>query len=108
MKLQITLLIALFSSVAYCETPYDKFSASKNFTNQTIMVWDYADNIQAACEAKSKEYGNAGFGYAIDACSFRFQNKSKQYVGHVITSKTVDMWTIGHEMRHCFQGEFHK
>jgi hypothetical protein len=109
MKKISVLIILLICCQSYAdETPYDKFSTAKNFTNQTIMLWDYVDDLQKACESKSREYGNSGFGYRIDACSFRFQNKSHQYVCHIITAKKVDMWTIGHEMRHCFQGEFHK
>lgn len=108
MNLYIILLLLVTSASFASETPYDKFPASNNFTDRTIMVWDYADNVQAACESKSRELGNKGFGYAVDACSFRYKNKNNQHVCYVVTSKTVDMWTIGHEMRHCFQGEFHK
>jgi|688.fasta_scaffold500075_2 hypothetical protein len=109
MQIIIFLAVFLIYRPSYAnESPYDKFSTSKNFTNQTIMLWDQADDIQKACESKSREYGNSGFGYPIEACSFRFKNKGNQYICHVITAKKVDMWTVGHEIRHCFQGEFHK
>jgi hypothetical protein len=109
MQIIIFLAVFLIYRPSYAnESHYDKFSTSKNFTNQTIMLWDQADDIQKACESKSREYGNSGFGYPIEACSFRFKNKGNQYICHVITAKKVDMWTVGHEIRHCFQGEFHK
>lgn len=106
--MRILLLLLISFSTAFAETPYEKFSTYDNFTNKTIMVWEQVDNIQEACEAASRKYGNGGYGYKIDACSFWFKNNKGEDVCRVLTPKQVNMWTIGHEMRHCFQGRFHE
>ena len=101
-----TLLVAqlflAFKSYGFSEDPTTMFSASKNFTNQTTVTWETVDNVQEACEKGSRKRGYGGFKYPVEACSF--WNKS---TCHVITAKKVNFHTLGHEIRHCFQGAFH-
>lgn len=78
------------------------FPASKNITNQTNVRWEAVDNVQAACEKGSHRRGYGGFNYPVEACSFWDKSTC-----HVITAKKVNLHTLGHEIRHCFQGAFH-
>ena len=102
------ILLFFISTAVLAESPFDEFSTKKNYTDQTIMHWEQADDIQVACNKASKKYGTEGFKILIDACSFQYKDFFKRDVCHIITKKQTSMWTIGHEMRHCFQGEFHK
>jgi hypothetical protein len=102
-----TLLIALMgvvcNSYGYYEDPHQSFPTSKNTTNKTTVTWESVDDVQAACEKGSHKRGYGGFNYPVEACSF-WNNSSC----HVITAKRVNFHTLGHEIRHCFQGDFHK
>ena len=100
----ILLPVTVFSQA---ESPYDKFSAKKNFTDKTTVTWEYVSgDINKRCDEESKNVGNNGFSYKLDACSFWIKGASG-HTCHIITTEAVDMWTVGHEIRHCFQGEFH-
>jgi hypothetical protein len=91
------------NSYAYYENPHESFPTSKNFTNKTTVTWESVNNVQAACEKTSRERGFGGFNIAVEACSFWDSSNC-----HVITAKSVNFHTLGHEIRHCFQGKFHE
>ncbi len=78
------------------------FDVKDNLVSESIILWQAADNVQKACEAESRKRGLGGFAYAVEACSF--WNGS---VCLIITSKKPTMRILGHETRHCFQGNFH-
>lgn len=84
------------------QDPESKFSTTKNFTNTSTITWKIVDNVQQSCEAESRRRGNGGFGYTVDACSF-WQGSTCT----IITGKTSTLHEIGHELRHCFQGNYH-
>lgn len=91
---------------AYEDDPRKLFLVEKSFANESLIAWRTVSNVQEACEAESKKRGNGGFGYSVAACSF--WGKSGDYsVCTIITAKSVDLTTLGHETRHCFQGAFH-
>ena len=91
------------------ENPYDLFSTKTNYTTDSTVHWETVatKDVQKTCEATSRKYGLNGYGFALDACSFQYK-KNGQHVCHVITANNVNMWTVGHEIRHCFQGAYHK
>ena len=112
MKKALAILLAVASLPAAAQfhvwdNPTTPFSTNKNFTTRSIVSWIPVDNVQKACEAESRRRGNGGFGYVLEACSFWDKNSQGQDQCTVITSKKPDMHTIGHEVRHCFQGNFH-
>ncbi len=91
---------------AYTDDPRKLFPANQNSASEALIAWRTANNVQAECEAESKKRGIGGFGYSVAACSF--WSKSGSYsVCTIITAKSVDLTTLGHETRHCFQGGFH-
>jgi len=70
---------------------------------QTITVtWKSVPNVQQSCESISKQRGLGGFGYAVDACAFWHKDQCLIVTGH-----QTSMHQLGHELRHCFMGEFH-
>lgn len=102
-QLLLTFMLSLsLNSHAYKEDPHKVFSTSKNLTNQITVKWDAVDNVQAACEKASHKRGHGGFNFPVQACSFWNMSTC-----HIITAKKVNLHTIGHEIRHCFQGSFH-
>jgi hypothetical protein len=84
------------------KNPEAKFDASTLLTSKTTISWFRVDNVQATCEKESRKRGLGGFGYAISACSF-WQGDNCQ----IFTGKKTTMHELGHETRHCFQGNFH-
>jgi len=94
---------------AYYENPHQQFDMTNNMTNKTTITFRQVDNVTAECERESRRRGQGGFGYAVDACSFWNGNRllgSDECV--IITPKTANFHTIGHEVRHCLQGAWHK
>lgn len=104
------LALALLSSTAMAYESYDNaevpFDAAHNMTGQTTITWRTVDNVQKECEAESRRRGFNGFGYPLAACSWQNHERGEECL--IITSKHPNMHTLGHEMRHCFQGEWHK
>ena len=99
-------LLATSVIASAAESPYDKFSGKANFTNSTSVKWIQVANVLDTCNTESKRRGFPEYKIAIDGCSFWDTN----FLGHsciIITPLTTDFWTLGHELRHCFQGRFH-
>jgi hypothetical protein len=107
MRITFILLMLTFITSAYAESPYDKFSTADNYTNKVTVEWQSADDIQTACNKQRTDNGEQPYTYAVQACSIWYANGQKSTCT-IITSKNVSMWSIGHEIRHCFQGAFHK
>jgi hypothetical protein len=101
-------LISITSIASGDESPYDKFSAAGNITNVSNISWEYVTNVQQSCDQQRVREGGKPYAYKVQACSTWGTNLLGQHFCHIITGKTVDMWTLGHEIRHCFKGSFHK
>ena len=89
------------------ENPHEVFSMSTNHSNKVTISFVQAGNVQATCDAESKKRGLGGFLEAVEACSFWSASK----VGNectIVTAKKTNYHTLGHEVRHCLQGNFHK
>lgn len=108
MKSKILLLSLLtFPCLATAENPNANFDASHNMTNQTKIEWRQIKEIQKGCNDESKKRGLGGFKIAVDACSFWDKGVLGDYC-LIITEPNTSMAILGHEVRHCFQGAFHK
>jgi hypothetical protein len=108
MKRLLALLVMLVcsSALAFRDDPLQSFGTGKNFTNQTAITWLPVNNVQVRCEAESRKRGLGGFGYSVEACAF-WDKSYGQHICTIITSKETNMHTLGHEVRHCFQGSWH-
>ena len=80
------------------------FDMKKNKEDSVKITIQYVDkkNVKNACDRKSRELGNNGFTEEPMACTFWWGSKC-----HIIVARHVDMRTIGHEVLHCFQGNWH-
>ena len=85
------------------DDPNAKFNATNTITNQTIVTWKRVDNVIEGCTAESKKLGVAVIKTPILACSFWTKTSCT-----IITGKTTTQHSLGHELRHCFQGDWHK
>lgn len=107
MKKLLAILVAVNfgSAQAYLGTwndPLRGFDASKNQKEKITLNWRTVDNVVEACNAHSKSLGFTQPLGPLTACSF-WQGSSCT----IITSKTPTMHEIGHELRHCYQGNWH-
>jgi hypothetical protein len=110
MELQMKQLVAIFA-IAFFATnstaqewadPMARFDAKKNQHETVRLTWIYADNVNQACDRESRRRGFGGYGFSVEACSFWDNN-----VCTIITKKRPNGHELGHEVRHCFQGNYH-
>jgi|APCry1669189241_1035207.scaffolds.fasta_scaffold133894_1 hypothetical protein len=99
----VLIIYPAFSS-AYSEDPHHQFDMTHNSTDKVEITFRYATDITKACDAESKKRGLGGMPYSVDACSFWNWSHSECLI---ITPKTANFHTVGHEVRHCLQGNWH-
>jgi hypothetical protein len=99
----LILLLTSFLSFAFEDNPNTLFDTGSNYTNESRIKWTPVENLQETCERESRKRGFGGFNYSIKACTFFDGNKCD-----IFTSKNLNMHTLGHEVRHCFQGNYHR
>jgi hypothetical protein len=105
------LVLLMFAGTVHAS---ERFSTNSNFVTTSTIKWIQVDIVFEACDAESKNRGNGGFarlgkGLKMDGCAFWSDpTPNKTNVCTVITAKNTDHDTVGHEFRHCFQGNFHK
>jgi hypothetical protein len=103
-----TLLLALSLAIAtpaaaIVDNPHTPIDAKKNRYKSITLTWRYADNVQAACNKEGFRRGfKEEFPNKIEACAYWRENNCL-----IITKRTTNMHTIGHEVLHCFQEHFH-
>lgn len=106
MKIKVSLIIAFFvmspNVLAFNDDPNAMFSTSGNYTESSTIQWTPVDNVQKTCDMESKKRGFGGISWPVKACSFFNGNRCDIY-----TAKQLNMHTLGHEVRHCFQGSWH-
>ena len=83
------------------------FDARKNITARTYITWEQARDVEGRCNEESRRRGFNGFKVPLEACSFWGKVQDTD-VCHIITENKLTHDTLGHEVRHCFQGDFHK
>jgi hypothetical protein len=98
------LLSSNSSSAGDWRNPDAKFDAGKKMSETVSLSWRTVDDIQKACELESRRRGNGGFGYSVEACSF-WNSQGTECT--IITRNISSLHEIGHELRHCFQGNYH-
>lgn len=104
--LVVTLFLQSHAGLAYGDVvrddPYDLFDATE-YTNRTVAVrWETTDNVLARCNEEAMKRGFATGQQQIQACA--------QWDGGsclIVTNEQASMHTVGHEIRHCFQGAWH-
>lgn len=102
MKVLVALLLLLSAAISPADTlrvGQDDliFNASPNHTPK-IIEWIIVEDLDQACYGKPK---NPGQGELRGCAKF---NKTKCFV---YTKKQTTLANLGHEMRHCFEGQWH-
>lgn len=106
--LMLILMIGLASQSMAQDDPYlsatEKYDATKKMTETSKITWITVDtkDVLKTCKAKSEELGAKNNFVNPRACSFWTKNYCI-----VITSKTPILGSLEHEIRHCFQGDWH-
>ena len=90
------------ASAALEKSPTEMYSVAKLVTHQTTITVLVVDDVRKGCEAESHRRNLGGFKHAFDACSFWNEETCTIVVG-----KRTNNDILGHEFRHCIQGNFH-
>lgn len=109
MKKLLALLMLSFSVIAgeeygtYDDSPYKKFDARKNNYSSMTITWRTSSNVSKECtllmtitNKQKPKITN------FDGCAYWNGDKCI-----IITDKKTSLHTLGHEIRHCFQGAWH-
>jgi len=103
----VLLLAASVAHAEYHDEPFKEFDATQRLTNKSTITWVTVDDVDKACNAESIKRGKGGFGrLSMYACSF-WDKTGDTTTCTIITGKTTRMTDVGHEVRHCFQGNWH-
>jgi hypothetical protein len=112
MMKKILVILACFSNAAfaYNENPHQPFDMTHNINDNIKIEFRQAVNVNQACDEESHRRGLGGIPYKVEACSFwntaGLLTKANSTC-LIITEPNTNMHTLGHELRHCLQGEFH-
>ena len=102
-SLLISLLICSNASAQWFN-PDAAFSTKDNVGETVLITWKPVDNVQKVCQDEYKSRGFGGFNYKVDACSFwNFATRTCT----IYTKKNPTIHDVGHEIRHCYQGNYH-
>jgi len=104
---KVIILLTALNTFAAEDNPYEKFSTSKNITFKSTITWRVVSNVQAECDKESKRLAGKKFNYQVLGCSF-WEEVEGNSTCTIITGKTTTMFSLGHETRHCFQGNWHE
>ena len=89
------------------ENPHEQFNITKLNSNKITVTFITTKDVRAVCDAESKKRGFGGFKHSVEACSF-WSGSSNDNTCTVVLPTVSNYHTIGHEIRHCMQGDFHK
>ena len=64
-----------------------------------IIEWIVVRNLENACYGKTKQQGQG----ELFGCA-KFNNKKC----YIYTKKRTSLSNLGHELRHCFEGQWHQ
>jgi 5,10-methenyltetrahydromethanopterin hydrogenase len=79
---------------------FEAVSSEQRLTNKTMVTWELVDDIDAFCK---KRNDNIPKDNIVLACAI----PTKQYC-KIYTASVTSMSALGHEIRHCFEGAWHK
>ena len=105
-KIIVLCTLAAFSlaQAQFVESPTAPFPTKENEHETMLITWKPVDNVQKICQDEYKRRGFGGFNYKVDACSFwNFATRTCT----IYTKKNPTLHDVGHEIRHCYQGNYH-
>ena len=105
-------ILALFATIFYTnvlaswDDPLAPFSTKANVYKTVKVTWIPVDNVSKTCidegRKRLKDFSNRDWAPEGDACSFWVGNECT-----IFTKKSPTMHDLGHELRHCFQHNWH-
>ena len=96
----------MFAYGEVVETPYDMFSLENSQAKTTIISIKVVKNIEETCRKLGSKRAHQLTSKYVEACSM-WSLSGSQSTCTIFTAKDIDFWILGHEVRHCFQGNFH-
>ncbi len=78
---------------------------SARVMNEVKVRWEVRENVAAVCSGAAKLSSAQAWMTPPVACAI-WNVASKECV--IITGKQVSHVELGHELRHCFEGNFHR
>jgi hypothetical protein len=102
MKAIVYILVSFLGGCAafLLGTPFQAMNINDRITNQTIVTWELVDDIDATCR---KILLSVEEDTTIYGCAQMTANSCKIYTG-----RTTTVAILGHELRHCFEGNWHE
>ena len=88
------------------ETPFDMFSLEDNVVSNSNITIRVVKNIEETCRKNRRKSLHQITSKNVEACS-TWSFSGGQSICIIFASKDIDYWILGHEVRHCFQGNFH-
>lgn len=106
MKLLIPVALILSSTAAFAfsDDPLKSFDATVRLHSTSVITWVVADDVQKACNDSRIKHGGTPYTSLVNGCVTFWKEKNECII---ITGKRTTMHTLGHEVRHCFQGHWH-
>ena len=102
MKSILAIALLVLSGCATSQTPnpvYNiQFEAQPNLPEKSIR-WVVIEDISRFCQSKMPLIGNQ----RVLACS-EYNNRACT----IYTGRVTDMAIVGHELRHCYEGAWHR
>jgi hypothetical protein len=98
MKLTLITALLVASGMAHAQSYNIQFEAQPNLPEK-IIRWVVVENVSAVCQNKIPALA----GQRILACS-EYNNRACT----IYTGLITDMAIVGHEIRHCFEGQWHR
>ena len=98
MKSFLAVALLALSATVSAQSYNIQFEARPNLPEKTIR-WVVLENVSSFCQGKMPALSNQ----RILACS--------EYNNHtctIYTGPVTDMAIVGHEIRHCFEGQWHR
>jgi len=102
MKSIIFILVAFLGGCAAIlfGTPFQAMDINDRLTNRTTVAWELVDDVDATCRKLNLHVEE---GATIYGCALMSTNSCKIYTG-----RTTTVAVLGHELRHCFEGNWHE
>jgi hypothetical protein len=110
-KLFILLLIVSTNSFAQAEPewrdPLAKYPASQHKIKKFTLEHRIVKNVQAACDKERSNLGKKPFEFSVDACAV-WKHRITGNSCVIITGPMTSQAQLGHELRHCLEGNYHQ
>jgi hypothetical protein len=82
------------------------FSARNRTAEKMLIHWEPVHDVTATCNEERRKRGKPPYGPSVLACAFWDHDPGDSRC-RIYTSLDTSIESLGHELRHCFQGAFH-